>query len=163
LYGDSRYARLFHVRPAPTLLSLCLLSVFPGCAGSDLDLQPKAKAKPSRGDLGVTFKTVDEAAKAGCAYIWNHEPGAMDREFCGAIWRDAEGIKAGLPEPGTATHCKRPLDPPGTTPEGGYHGHLRTSDFSRWDRLYATELARYLCTPGGVVLKMTAEGTVIVK
>jgi len=141
-----------------------LLLLALGCAGPDLRGQTGLPRRTTRGDLGITFKTVDEAARAGCEYIWKHEPKAAELEYCGAIYRDAEGIKCGLPETsGSATRCRRPLDPPGTTPEGGYHDHRQTSTFSPDDRRQATELARYLCTPGGVVLKMTAEGEVIVK
>jgi len=85
-------------------------------------------------------------------------------EYCGVIYRDAEGIKAGLPETyGLTNYCKRPVEPPGTELQAGYHNHRETEWFSREDRALAGEVARYLCTPSGHVLKMTSEGTVIVR
>jgi len=120
--------------------------------------------KRTRGHLGVIFKTVDEAARAACEYVWKNHPRATRIEYCGVIFRDAEGIKAGLPEtndlPG---RCYRPLEPEGTTAEAGYHNHKQTDDFSAEDKSIVTELSLYLCTPEGLVKRLTPEGTVIVK
>jgi hypothetical protein len=127
-------------------------------------LSPRTAAKPTRGDLGIAFKTVDEAALAGCAYLWKHEPRATRFEYCGAIYRDREGIKAGLPETyNNPTGCSRPLDPPGTVSEAGFHNHRQSEEFSYDDRVNSTLLGMYLCTPIGLVKRRTPEGTVIVK
>lgn len=126
-------------------------------------IRPGAVSKPTRGDLGLTFKTDDQAAVAACAYLWKSEPKATRREFCGVIYRDSDGIKAGLPEIADETYCIGPLPPPGTTPEAGYHNHTRRSDFSWYDRKYATALGRYLCAPNGLVMKLVGERTVVVK
>lgn len=134
-----------------------------GCAGPAVQGSGVA-TNVTRGDLGVTFQTVDEAALAGCAYLWAHEPQATRVEYCGAIYRDSEGIKAGLPETNNkATGCYRPLDPPGAIPEAGYHNHRQSEDLSPEDRKNSTLLGMYLCTPIGLVKRRTPEGTVIVK
>ena len=134
-----------------------------GCTG----LAYERRANSSQGDLEGTFKTVDEAALAGCNYIWKHEPTALQYEFCGTIYRSAEGIKATLPGTnGDATHCRPPPAPGGTTSEGFLHSDLQGGDFSGPDREIGralSPLAIYLCTPGGLVKKMTPEGMVIVK
>jgi hypothetical protein len=137
-------------------LSGLLLSV--GCVEPEGVLRPDVVPSQTRGDLGRTFKSVDEAAIAGCAYIWDHEPKATRREFCGAIYRDREGIRAGLPEIGEEGYCRRPLDPPGTSPESGYHNHKQTPGFSWYDKKYASQLGRYLCAPGGLVKKLMPDG-----
>jgi hypothetical protein len=141
----------------------CALLFALGCAGA-AGSSPGVATNTTRGDLGVTFKTVDEAALAGCAYLWAHEPQAIRFEYCGAIYRDGEGIKAGLPETDNKpTGCYRPQDPPGAVPEAGYHNHRQSEDFSFDDRKNATLLGMYLCTPIGLVKRRTPEGTVIVK
>lgn len=146
----------------PRLLTLLPLVAF-GCARPEA-LRPATERKPTRGDLGITFKTVDEAALAGCAYLWKHEPQATRFEYCGAIYRDREGIKAGLPETyNNPTGCTRPLAPPGTAPEAGFHNHRQSEEFSYDDRKNPTLLGMYLCTPIGLVKRRTPEGTVIVK
>jgi hypothetical protein len=141
----------------------CALLLALGCAGP-AGPSPGIAMNTTRGDLGVTFKTADEAALAGCAYLWAHEPQATRVEYCGAIYRDSEGIRAGLPETNNkATGCFRPLDPPGTIAEAGYHNHRQSEDFSFDDRKNTTVLGMYLCTPIGLVKRRTPEGTVIVK
>jgi hypothetical protein len=133
-----------------------------GCAG--VPERPGPLHKPTRGDLGVLFQTVDEAALAGCDYIWRHYPLALHKEYCGVIYRDAEGIKAGLPETNDrAGYCYRPIEPTGTEAEAGYHNHKDTPEFSYDDRNNPTPLSMYLCTPSGIVKRRTAEGTVIVR
>ena len=142
-----------------------------GCAGPQPGVRLEGGRKATRGDLGIVFNTEDEAALAACAYLWRTEPQAVRWEFCGVIYRDSDGIKAGLPETDRqATNCRRPLKPPGTEEMAGYHNHRQSSDFSPEDRKYgeaqpgyAIPLARYLCVPNGLVLRMTHEGTVIVK
>jgi len=110
------------------------------------------------------FSTVDEAAKAGCAYIWNREWRAKRIEYCGVIYRDTQGIKAGLPETNWEEgHCLCPFEPPGTEAEACYHNHKQSEDFSFADRTNPTLLLVYLCTPEGFVKLRTPEGTVIVK
>ena len=47
--------------------------------------------------------------------------------------------------------------------EGWYHSHRRSEEFSWLDRSHGFEIVRYLCTPLGLVKKLTPEGTVIVK
>jgi len=134
------------------------------CSGPWVKPQPPVGPKITTGHLGIIFKTVDEAALAACAYVRKNKPMATEYEYCGVIYRDVEGIKAGLPMTDEkATRCERPLEPPGTTPEAGYHNHLQTSEFSSYDRRLITPLALYLCTPSGLVKKRTPEGTVIVK
>jgi hypothetical protein len=141
----------------------CALFFALGCAGPAVS-SPGPATKATRGDLGTAFRTADEAALAGCAYLWAHEPRATRVEYCGAIYRDSEGIKAGLPETNNKpTGCFRPLDPPGTIAEAGYHNHRQSEDFSREDRRNTTLLGMYLCTPLGLVKRRTPEGTVIVK
>lgn len=142
-----------------------------GCAGPQPGVRAEQDRKLTRGDLGVVFKTEDEAALAACAYLWRNEPRATAIEYCGVIYRDSEGIKAGLPETDrNPTDCLRPLEPPGTEAMAGYHNHRQSSDFSSKDRKYgATEpgyaipLARYLCALNRLVVRMTREGSVIVK
>jgi len=164
---DFRRVRLFGVRVGPAFTFVLVL----GCAGPQPGIRAEQDRKLTRGDLGVVFNTEDEAALAACAYLWKTEPRTVKWEFCGVIYRDSEGIKAGLPETNRlATYCRRPLEPPGSEEMAGYHNHRQSSDFSPEDRTYgATEpgyaipLARYLCVPNGLVLRMTPEGTVIVK
>jgi hypothetical protein len=142
-----------------------------GCAGVDPGVRPGVARRATRGDLGLIFKTEDAAALAACDYLWKNEPRATKFEYCGVIYRDPEGLKAGLPETDRQpTDCRRPLEPSGTEAKAGYHNHRQSSDFSSKDRMYgatepgyATPLARYLCAPNGLVLRMTPEGTVIVK
>lgn len=145
-------------------LAASVLLVALGCAQWSDPLRPGVRQKPTRGDLGIVFKTVDEAALSGCAYIWKNEPRATRYEYCGVIYRDAEGIKAGLPETSDMQgYCKGPSEPPGTDPQAGYHNHHDRGDFSRDDRKRVTGLTRYLCTPSGLVMRMTPKGLVIVK
>jgi hypothetical protein len=105
-------------------------------------------------DLGRTFSTTDEAAIAACEWLWANEPKATEWEYCGVIYRDGAGIKAGLPvtkqRPGK---CTIPLEPPGTSLEGSYHNHRLTEVFSEMDLNTAIRLAQYLCTPKKQVLK----------
>jgi hypothetical protein len=143
--------------------SAFVLTVALGCAGT---VEPRVgqERKLTRGDLGLLFATLDEAAKAGCAYIWKNEWRAPRIEYCGVIYRDAEGIKAGLPETvGNAGNCILPLEPPGTEAEASYHNHKQSEEFSEPDRQNPTILSVYLCTPSGLVKRRTREGLVIVK
>ena len=135
-----------------------------GCAGTDAARGGTELHKRTRGHLGIIFKTVDEAARAACEYVWKYHPRASRVEYCGVIYRDAEGIKAGLPETNDLSgHCFIPIEPEGATAEAGYHNHKQTEDFSARDKKSDTTLALYLCTPEGVVKRLTPEGTVIVK
>lgn len=142
-----------------------------GLRGGDSRHAARRDPEITRGDLGIIFKTEDEAALAACAHVWKSEPRAVEIEFCGVIYRDSEGIKAGLPVTyGRPTNCRRPVEPPGTEAKAGYHNHRVSSIFSIPDReygaadpAYATPLARYLCAPNQQVLRMTPEGMVTVK
>jgi len=112
----------------------------------------------------MIFRSADEAAVAACAWVWKNKPDATRWEYCGVIFRDAEGIKAGLPETyESASYCKGPQEPEGAIAEAGYHNHLWTEEFSGEDRNLAGELARYLCTPGRHVKKMTSRGTEVIR
>src|SRR5687767_6349370 len=86
------------------------------------------------GHLGRTFSSTDEAAIAACEWLWSNEPLAAQWEFCGVVYRDADGIKAGQPvtkqRPGK---CTIPLEPPGTSLEASYHNHRLTNVFSEMD------------------------------
>jgi len=149
-----RYAGL----PRWLLIVPLLLGV--GCIG----MRAEPRRKPTPGHLGIIFKTVDEAAKAACAYVWKHEHRATRIEFCGVIYRDAEGIKAGLPVTNDeAGRCTGPFEPEGTEAEASYHNHKETEEFSFHDRTNPTLLSMYLCTPSGLVKRRTPDGTVIVK
>ena len=140
------------------------------CAGSELAtrkprelrLKPGDGVKqPTPGDLGKVFHNVDEAALAACDWLWKNKPGAHVVEYCGVIFQDVQGIKAGLPVPnGNTGNCTIPLEPPGTTSRGDYHSHLVTEEFSDVDTNTRDELAHYLCSPSGGVLKFIAgQGT----
>lgn len=112
-------------------LFLAWVVVLASCAEAPRSLRPDVVAKPTRGRLGIIFKTVDEAAVGACNYIWRNEPRATEREFCGVIYRDSEGIKAGLPEMAEATYCKMPLVPPGPQPKVGTITVRRAPSFPR--------------------------------
>src|SRR4051812_39620009 len=109
-----------------------------GIAGSGTE----SRRKLTRGDLGVVFETADEAAKAGCTYIWKHEWRATRIEYCGVIYRDTEGIKAGFPETNwEAGRCSCPFEPPETTAKACYHNHKQSEEFSYADRTNPTLLS----------------------
>src|SRR4051812_48244778 len=89
-----------------------LLAAMLGCPRWPGHLRPGIRPKATRGDLGSLFKTVDEAAITGCAWLWAHDPKATRFEYCGVIYRDAEGLKASLPETYELTnYCKLPQEP----------------------------------------------------
>jgi len=82
------------------------------------------------------------------------------------IFRDDEGIKAGLPVPlnPTIRTCRRPRPPEGAKAMADYHSHVDTSEFSEFDMTRRFDmLAHYLCAPNGLVRKMTREGSVILR
>jgi hypothetical protein len=117
------------------------------------------------GDLGRTFETTDEAAVAVCNWLWQNEPNAKHWEFCGVIFRDAQGLKAGLPVTGRRSgRCTLPFEPENATTEGTYHSHLATNEFSVIDLQTSWKVAHYLCAPDGTVLKyQVGRGTERVK
>jgi hypothetical protein len=92
---------------------------------------------------------------------------ALEYEFCGAIYRVTDGFKATLP--GTirdTNHCRPPPVPEGTVREAVLHSHLQGESFSTPDREIGRQLSSlvlYLCTPTGLVKRMTPEGMMIVR
>jgi len=127
---------------------------------------PKDAVRPeTTGSTGKLFTSGDEAATQACAWLWTNIPKARQWEYCGAIYQDPEGIKAGIPvtrqQPGK---CTVPLEPSGTKMVGEYHNHRLTEVFSEVDVPSKWAIGHYLCTPSGGVLKYTAEeGTVKLK
>jgi hypothetical protein len=137
-------------------------AVLAGCAG-----QSRQETTHSQ-DTGVSPGERDEAAKAACKLIWDHEPMAQRYEYCGTLYLDGAAIGIGRPETNRkATGCW-PSDPPeGTILLGRYHSHRVNAEPSNEDRTLAARyptLGHYLCAPSGVVRRFSQEeGTVIVK
>src|SRR5687768_12535924 len=87
----------------------------------------QGKGGPS-GDIGTTFTELNEAAKAACKWIWDRAPYRDRYEYCGAIYRDADGIRVGLPmTEKRPTRCGSPSGPPEAPPDtlllAKYHSH----------------------------------------
>ena len=132
-----------------------------------------ASAPPAHGqgsDIGPTFTDLNEAAKAGCQWIWDHDPKAEKWEYCGALYRDKEGIRVGLPMTMEAGSCGSPSGAPyapdGTQLLGKYHSHRFMPEPSRRDLRNAENyptLGHFLCSPSKIVRRFSAEGTVILK
>lgn len=124
-------------------------------------------------DIGVDFTDLNEAAKAGCRWIWDHHPEAAHKwEYCGALYRDGKAIRVTLPmteyRNGQCGSPRGPPDePPGTVLLGKYHNHKFETEPSFYDLKIAKEhpsLGLFLCSPSGMVRRIDAkEGTVIVK
>lgn len=127
-------------------------------------------AQTAAPDIGPTFNDLNEAAKAGCQWIWDHESKAKKWEYCGALYRDAEGIRVGLPITRHGGTCGSPDGPPEAPEEarllGKFHSHRFTPEPSFDDLKIAREypfLAHFLCSPSRIVRRFSAEGTVIVR
>jgi hypothetical protein len=133
------------------------------CAGTP-------QVRGSTPDIGPTFGDLNEAAKAGCQWIWDHEPNARKWEYCGALYRDADGIRVGAPITWQGGRCGSPSGPPfapeGTRLLGKYHSHRfepQPSAPDLWNASQYPELGHFLCSPSGIVRRFSAEGTVMVK
>lgn len=123
----------------------------------------------SANDTGTSYPELNEAAKAACKYIWDHEPSALRFEYCGVLFRDQAGeIRVGLPmTQRDPTHCW-PDEPAGNVELlGRYHSHRINAEPSIDDRRIAQgypTLGHYLCSPSGMVRRFSVtEGTVIVR
>jgi proteasome lid subunit RPN8/RPN11 len=122
-------------------------------------------------DIGISFDDLNEAAKAGCRWIWDHNPRAKDDwEYCGALYQDGDAIRVGLPMTEEGGSCGSPSGPPhapsGTKLLGKYHSHRFTSEPSDLDMRNARKypsLGHFLCSPSGIVRRFSAKGTVILK
>jgi proteasome lid subunit RPN8/RPN11 len=127
-------------------------------------------ARDARADIGSTFTELNAAARAACQWVWEHEPRAKDMEYCGALYRDEDGIRVGLPMTRGRGTCGspdgEPSAPEGTKLLGKYHSHRFMPEPSPPDVELAKEfpsLGHFLCAPSGIVRRFSAEGTVIVK
>lgn len=145
---------------------MCLIAI--GCAQAWHEREPAGAARsllPPDLSIEQVFVTDDEAAKAACAWLWRNEPKALQFEYCGFVFRVEGGFTVSVPVTiREATKCPRPvLGPPGATVAGWYHSHRITGEFSGPDKSHGFAIATYLCAPSGLVKKLTAEGTVIVK
>jgi hypothetical protein len=128
------------------------------------------RSDTSKGDTGVSYSDLDEAAVAACQWIWSHKPEARTHEYCGVLYRDGngDGIHVGLPQPGKKAYSCLPSDPPEPAVMlGRYHNHRFGAEPSGRDRDIAKalpSLGHYLCGPSGIVRRISAkEGTVNVR
>jgi proteasome lid subunit RPN8/RPN11 len=132
---------------------------------------PTPQAHSPSPDLGIAFNELNEAAKAGCEWLWKHEPNAQRWEYCGALYKDKDGIRVTRPMTVYGGSCGSPRGPPhvpeGTQLLGKYHSHRLTPEPSFQDRQIAAaypSLGHFLCAPSGIVRRFSAaEGTVIVR
>ena len=139
---------------------------FAACASA-----PQAKAPGgARVDIGITFEDLNEAAKAACQWIWDHEPKAQKWEYCGALYEGEDGIRVTIPITMYGGTCGSPAGPPhapeGTLLLGKYHSHRFEPEPSGGDLRIAKKypsLGLFLCAPSRIVRRFSTEGTVIVK
>ncbi|HEY8206027.1 MAG TPA: hypothetical protein VIG99_01005 [Myxococcaceae bacterium] len=128
------------------------------------------RVAPSGPDTGVAFTELNEAAKAACQWIWDHEPKAQIWEYCGTLYEGEGGIRVGLPITQNGGKCGTaygpPLPPDGAKLLGRYHSHRFTAEPSIRDLTIAERyptIGHFLCAPSRIVRRFgTKEGTVIV-
>src|SRR5690349_13464438 len=132
---------------------------------------PEAPVDAPAGDIGITFTELNAAAKGACLWLWANKPDAETYEYCGALYRDGDVIRVGLPMTRHGGQCGSPEGPPTPPPDtillGKWHSHRYETEPSYKDVKIAKRypsLGHFLCSPSKKVRRFGGkEGTVIIQ